>query len=274
MRNPLILVCLFAYGAFAGDTTYSRTRSVPKGESESGSDAAPFLFRILGELISSGVTPERESRPAPPPPVPEKPADMREWPEGGWRWGLGIGWGGVRVADQGGGYKVDFDGEATYELSREIQMRLQGAGFLGKLKPDVDYRRDVYVDGKLIGEQYDTTLEFSQMGYSCFSDLLAFFGKAAYFGAGAGAVRLREATYLERGGDFSAAGRPRSEVRWHWLPAVRMALGLYAGGHGERAFGRLELGYQVSFHNPLYASSFPTDNSQVTHSLTFGFAWL
>ena len=270
MRNILLLIVLLSHPGFAGDTTYSRTVSVPKEESGGESGGLSGLVRILSGLhVDSDCGGSSSS----PPSASYRPADLRTWPEGGWRLGLGMGTGGLLVGDQAGGVHVKLDGEATFEFPGEMQLRLQGGGFAGLLQPVVDHSRRVYVDGRLIGTQYDTSEIFYQSGFSIFSDFLDLSNvNGAYLGAGAGAVRLRETMDFNRHEDYGPADQAREEVRWQWLPALRFVLGFY-GGLG-RGFGRMEFCYQATLNSPRYASSFPTDNSSFTHSFSLGFAWL
>jgi hypothetical protein len=271
MRKILISIALLSLPGFAGDTTYSRTESVTKGGSGGESGGLPGLFRLISELH---VDADCGGQSSSPPSAAYRPANLRSWPEGGWRWGLGTGMGGLLVGDQAGGIHLELDGEATFEFPGETQLRLQGGGFAGLLQPAVDHSRQVYVDGRLIGTQYDTSGIFTQSGFSIFSDFLELIGtNGGYLGAGAGAVRLRETVDFNRHEDYGPVDQAREEARWNWLPALRFVLGFYGGGLG-RAFARMEFGYQATLNSPRYGSSFPTDNSPITHSFSLGFAWL
>ena len=147
-------------------------------------------------------------------------------------------------------------------------------GCAGFLLPYNDYRRYTYADGRLIGTQYDTSASFTQSGFSIFSDFLELFDREGpYVGAGVGAIQMREIMAFDRHEDYAPADQAREEVRWHWQPALRAVLGFYSGGW-VRGFRRIEFSYQAAFNLPAYASSFPTDNSPITHSMSVGFAWL
>ena len=78
---------------------------------------------------------------------------------------------------------------------------------------------------------------------------------------------------FNRNEDYGPADQAREEVRWHWQPALRAVIGFYGGSWG-RGFRRFEVSYQATFNLPAYASSFPTDNSPITHSISVGYAWL
>jgi hypothetical protein len=171
--------------------------------------------------------------------------------------------------------QADLAGDATYGFPGGVQWRLQCGGFAGLVEPDVDYTRDAYVDGRFIGEQYDTTHLVASSGYSFFSDLFALLGSGgAYLGAGVGAIRLRESAELSRHEEFDPAPQALAETRWQWLPAARVAWGLYLGRHRQSPSWRCEIGYQATFNSPGYGSSLPSDNSPVTHTVSMRLGWL
>jgi hypothetical protein len=199
--------------------------------------------------------------------------DMDEWPEGRWRLGWGFGLGAAVMPGAAGGLPLELGLEATGALSENSQLRFRSGAFAHLMGPSVDYRRDVFVDGKRIGSQLDVMTGYIQSGFPAFADGIWLLGDHGfYLGGGAGLVALHETIDYVRRKDYGPPDPPREEGRWRVLPAVDASLGRYGGGW-RRSFWRFEIRYQALLHFPLRMSSFPGDNAQVTHAVTWQWAW-
>jgi len=114
---------------------------------------------------------------------------------------------------------------------------------------------------------------YSQSGFSAFADGIKLLGShGLYLAGGAGIVPLHETIDYLRRRDYGSIEPQQEEDRWQALPAVDAALGRYGGG-GRRSFWRFEIRYQAVLHSPRYATPFPGDNADVTHSVTWQWAW-
>lgn len=198
---------------------------------------------------------------------------MDDWDQGRWRLGWGFGLGAAFMSRTAGGLPLELGLEATRALSERWQLRLRSGAFAHLMASTVDYRRDVFVDGKRIGSQLDVMTGYIQSGFPAFADGIALLGShGLYLAGGAGLVSLHETIDYMRRKDYGPAEPEREEGRWQILPALDLGLGRYGGG-GSRSFWRFEIRYQAILHFPQRMTSFPGDNADVTHSVTWQWAW-
>jgi len=198
---------------------------------------------------------------------------MEDWDEGRWRLGWGFGLGAAFLPGAAGGLPLELNLETTDAISEDWQLRLRSGVFANLMGTSVDYRRDVFVDGKRVGSQLDVMTGYTQSGASAFVDGVRFLGgRGLYLAGGAGIIPLHETIDYTRRMDYGPVEPQLQEDRWQVLPAVDAALGRYGGG-GRRSFWRFEIRYQAILHFPQRMTSFPGDNADVTHSLTWQWAW-
>jgi hypothetical protein len=310
MRTPSsfrsLAMLAWASAAFAGDTTYGRTEAVPKQDRASSMPSAEGPFEADDETSSlaihtnggcSDISLEAHSAGEFLGGLFVMPffiggcyavqglvqshahlfaghADVEPWLESRWRLGVGFGTGALVIPGLAGGIPFSLNVEAIRALSPSLQWRLRTGAFGSLLGPDADFRRDVFVDGARIGSQSDEMLGYHQSGYPLFSDALWPIGfEGFYLGTGAGAICLRETIDFIRHTDYGRADEEREENRMRVLPAAEISVGRYGGGNGRRPW-RFEIRYQAMLHASGHASSFPSDNSLLTHSLTWEWAWL
>jgi hypothetical protein len=199
--------------------------------------------------------------------------EMDAWQTGRWRPGMGFGVGAAWMSGIVGGMPLEFDLELTGALAEGLQLRLRADGFLTLMGSDVDYRRDVYVDGKYLGGQLDVMTGYRQKGVFYYADLIRLLGgRGLYLAGGVGGGLMDESIEYVRENGFAHSVESRSEDRLQFLPALDAGLGRYGGG-GGRSFWRFEIRYQAIFHSPLRATSFPGDNAYVTQAVTWQWAW-
>jgi hypothetical protein len=299
----LLVAAAAAQAAFAGDTTYSTTRAVPKtssstssGTSYAGSDdsegklhfhggcnelsfeaesvGALFTGLVLAPVIivlceaGRGFAASHVH-------LVDGEANLSRWSEGGWRHGIGLGFGATFIPGLAGGMPLNFQVEAVKNLSPDLHLRLRSGAFVAGLAPAMDFRRDVFVDGKRLGAQTDVMHGYTQAGIPLFVDFLhPMGGSGFYLGAGLGALHLYESVEFTRHTDWGASETSHEENRSRVLPAADLAIGRYGGGWRGRALWRFELRWQAAMHFPLHASSFPGDNGPVTHTLSWEWAVL
>jgi hypothetical protein len=307
----LAAIAIFGSPVFAGDTTYSRTESVSKsysassstpgtdgsdegvsesyessgssggdgfmsqcmegsGESNSLHEVAlvlmtlPFRAGFCGMAYGIGISHAH---------LFVGNGHMDDWDEGRWRFGWGFGVGLAFLPRTAGGLPLELHLEATEALSEYWQLRLRSGAFAHLMSPSVDYRRDVFVDGKRIGSQLDVMTGYIQSGFPFFADGIALLGShGLYLAGGAGFVALHETIDYTRRKDYGYLEPDREDARWQVLPAMDLGLGRYGGG-GPRSFWRFEVRYQAILHFPERLTSFPGDNADVTHSVTWQWAW-
>jgi hypothetical protein len=195
------------------------------------------------------------------------------WDEGRWRFGWGFGIGMAVMPSTAAGLPLNLNLEAAEALTSDWQLRLRSGAFAHLLSSAVDYRREVFVDGKPIGNQMDLMTGYIQSGFPLFADGIRLLGNhGLYLAGGAGLVALHETIDYVRLKDYAPSEPQREDGRWQVLPALDLGMGRYGGG-GGRSLWRFEIRYQAILHFPRGLTSFPGDNAGVTHAVTWQWAW-
>ncbi len=317
--------CMAVLPADAADTTYSRTRPVPKqnaSEPARGSDpqsAAPddqddqddngggnagfsyhsnakgirYCFdadvhaETLGGVAAAillmpfwmGICSAGYQAFHGPAHIFSGEADMGRWSQNRWHYGAGFNIGGAWLPGAAGGLISNFHFEVAHGIRSGAfagdQVRLQTGLRATWLGTSVDYERTVYADGVPVALQHDAITGYKQYGLPLLADFLWQPGSAGfYLAGGGGALFQKETLDFERKEGLGDSRVAHAEVRTTLRPALDLALGRYGGGSGDHIFWRFEIKYQAVPQFPGRTTSFPSDNSRLSQSLAWDWAWM
>lgn len=200
--------------------------------------------------------------------------DMQLLPERPWRFGWGFGFGGEVLPGAAGGVPFSIRFEALRAFDPAHQARLRFGAFGSMAFPAVDYARTAYTEGRAIGVQQDHIASYSLAGAPLTLELLHSGRSGLYLAAGGGVAALNEEVDILRGETWSPDESPLVESRVVARPLVSLSIGRFDDRRLGRMFHSFEVRYQAVLLLPERRSSFPGDNADAAHSLTWEWSWL
>lgn len=200
-------------------------------------------------------------------------AEMDTFRSRPWRFGLGFGLGALWMPEAAGGPPASFHVEALHVLSPAHQVSLRTAFRAGSIFPTRDYARTARVDGIPIGDEIDRLSGYSLMAVPMLLEYHRTGSAGLSLTLGAGAAWISEEVWLSRSWTWRNGGENKVESRVNLLPAFSAAIARF-GSRDGRVGRRFAIRYQAEWLRPDRRSSFPGDNTEVAHTLTWDWSWL
>jgi hypothetical protein len=200
--------------------------------------------------------------------------EMSSLPNREWRFGWGFGFGFMYMPQTAGGMPFTLHAEALRSFSPRNQWRLRVSSFGSILGTTSDFARTVSVNGNPIGVQQDHLTHYSQSGYPMLMEKLWTNENGLYFSLGGGTVYQQEELHFAQSTDYGIAPVELSENHSGFKPIASLCIGRFDSRANGKKFHRFELRYQITALFPNHQSSFPSDNTYSTHSLTWDWGWL
>jgi hypothetical protein len=201
-------------------------------------------------------------------------ADMEGFRRGSLRYAVGVDLGAMWLTrGEAGGPTLVPHLEILRTLKPGHHLGLRAAFAMAGEAVGHDYARTAFVNGLPIGDEIDRVADYDThavpvtLEYHWTSDA----GLALTVGAGAAWVRER-LDYL-RIWTYKHGDRSATEERHRVRPTASLALGRFASRR-DGVWSRFALRYQAIWLNPERRSSFPGDNAEMRHSLTWDWSWL
>lgn len=298
-----LMLAAWASPVLAGDTTYSETRAVPREDRPSGGgDPGPSgpvrrggdgeiditftgedgeerslggvlaggFFKLCGKGLAYGLGQWATAHGH----LFAGDGDMQALAERPWRFGWGFGFGGEVLPGAAGGipFAVRFEALRTFDPAHLLRLRIGAFGSMAF--PAVDYARTAYTEGRAIGVQQDHIASYSLGGIPATLELLHAGRSGLYLAAGGGVAQLAEEVDLLRSGTWGTGEASLAESRAALRPLVSLAVGRFDDRRRGRMAHSFEIRYQAILLLPERRSSFPGDNAEAAHSLTWEWSWL
>lgn len=200
-------------------------------------------------------------------------AEMEPMRSERWRVGMGFGLGGMWLTEGAGGATLVPHVEVLHALSPGHQVGLR-AGFGMALEASTrDYARTAFTEGRAIGEEFDRIAYYDHHAVPVILEYHRTSASGLSLSVGVGAEGIRERIDYIRTRSWQGGERELTEERIRVRPLAGIALGRF-GSRDGRVKSRFGFRYQAAFLLPARRSSFPGDNADIRHSLTWDWSWL